>query len=296
MKYPSRRYLLHWVWLCAAWGGLIFTGKAADTNVAVRFGIVTDVHYADAGKRGTRVSRESMVKLAECVKEMNRQKVEFLIELGDLTDKGKPADDEPALADLKAIEAAFAKFKGPRYHVLGNHDLDSLSKKLFLANVVNTGIPADRSYYAFARDGIQFVVLDADFGSDGTPYDHGNIKWQDTNIPEAERAWLRQTLAGYAGKSVVFAHQRLDAETDLCVKGAPQLRKLLSDSGKVLAVFCGHDHKGGLKSIDGIHYYTLKAMGEGSGPEKSAYAVVEVRKDDSIKVTGFHKADSATLP
>ncbi len=299
MKYPHYCYLLLPAFLCVSCTGLVVADKTADSNtnanVLVRFGMVTDVHYADADRKNTPSYLESAAKLAECVQEMNRQKVEFLIELGDFKGKGEPADEKPAITCLKEIEAEFAKFNGPRYHVLGNHDLDSLSKKLFLENVVNTGIPAGRSYYSFVRKGIQFVVLDADFRSDGAPYDHRNATWQDTNIPEAERAWLKQTLANYSGKSVVFVHQRLDAETDLCVKGAPELRKLLSESDKVLAVFCGHDHKGGWKRIDGIHYYTLKAMGEGAGQEKSAYAVVEVRKDNSIQVIGFHEAHSAAL-
>jgi alkaline phosphatase len=47
--------------------------------------------------------------------------------------------------------------------------------------------------------------------------------------------------------------------------------------------------------IQGIHYYTLKAMVEGSGLEQNAYAVVDVLKDGNLVVTGFRKAVNQTL-
>jgi alkaline phosphatase len=63
----------------------------------------------------------------------------------------------------------------------------------------------------------------------------------------------------------------------------------------VLAVFQGHDHKGAYSLINGIHYYTLKAIIEDSGPENNAYAVVDVRPDLNLTVTGFRKAVSMEL-
>jgi len=275
--------------------GFCVAGGDDCTNVIVRFGIMADAHYADTDSRGNRFYRESVKKMAEFVDKMNAEKVDFIVELGDFKDQGKPASEKTTLEYLKTIEAEFAKFDGPKYHVLGNHDQDSISKKSFLENVVNTGITADKSYYSFVRKDIQFIVLDANFRKDGTPYDCGNFDWKDANIPEEELNWLKSVLAGHAGKSVVFIHQRLDAETAECVQKSPEIRKILSDSGKVLAVFSGHDHKGGLVKIDGIHYYILKAVIEGSGSENNSYAIVEVRKDFSLNVVGFRKAQSIVL-
>lgn len=39
-----------------------------------------------------------------------------------------------------------------------------------------------------------------------------------------------------------------------------------------------------------IHYYTLKAMVEGSGEANNSYAIVEVRADNSLTVTGYRNA------
>jgi predicted phosphodiesterase len=91
---------------------------------AARFGIVSDCHYADAETVGSRYYRQSLDKLSECVEVMNGERVDFLIELGDFKDEDTPAVEEKTISYLRAAEQVFEKFKGPRHHVLGNHDAD----------------------------------------------------------------------------------------------------------------------------------------------------------------------------
>ena len=76
------------------------------------------------------------------------------------------------------------------------------------------------------------------------------------------------------------------------MKNATAVRALLEQSKKVLAVFQGHRHEGGYSHINGIHYYTLKAVIEGSGAENSAYAIVEADDRFNLTVTGYRRADS----
>jgi hypothetical protein len=126
----------------------------------------------------------------------------------------------------------FLKFSGPRYHVLGNHDLDSLSK----------------------------------------------VDLKPTRKPV-----------------IAFVHQLLDCEGDLCVNNAKEARSILKRSGKTLAVFQDHNHGGHYSRLARIHYYTLKAMLEGSGSHNNAYAVVEIHEDGTISITGYRKAISKQL-
>ena len=229
-------------------------------------------------------------KLAECVSLMNVEKVDFLIELGDFKDQDSPPVEQKTLSYLQAVENVYQGFNGPTYHVLGNHDLDSISKGQFLAGVENTDIDSRRSYYSFDLNGLHFVVLDANFKADGSDYDHGNFDWTDTNIPPAELDWLKQDLATAPGPAILFVHQLLDGTGSYYVKNADDVRQILQKSGKVLAVFQGHHHEGSYSYIRQIHYYTLKAQVEGPGPENNSYAIVEIRPDMSITVTGYHKA------
>jgi len=262
---------------------------------AVRFGLATDSHYADTEARGSRPYRESLDKMRAAVAKLSGERLDFLVELGDFKDQDEPSDGTRTLGYLQAIESVFSEFRGPRYHVLGNHDLDSISKDQFLGVVTNTNVPKDRSYYDFAAKGVRFFVLDAAFKSDGAPYDRGNFEWADANVPADELDWLAKALAASPDPAVVFVHQQLDGEGAYFVKNAASVRKILEDSGRVLAVFQSHRHEGMFHYINGIPYYTLKGMIEGSGPENTAYAAVEIDARRNVRVQGFGKADSLAL-
>lgn len=282
-------------WLAVSGLALAFPLHASETGPLIRFGMVTDLHYADEDTRGTRFYRESILKLNECVTFMNRAEVDFLVELGDFKDENYPAMEEKTLRYLESIEAVYRLFDGPRYHVLGNHDLDSIDKPQFMERIENTQIDPSATYYSYTRNGIHFVVLDANFTSDGTPYAKGNFDWTDANIPPEELQWLKRDLLLHDMPTVVFCHQLLDGEGNVYINNAAEVREVLENAGTVMAVFNGHHHAGQHSLIHGIHYYTLRAVVEGSGPENSSYAIASVFPD-GIEVTGYRRAESLSLP
>ena len=276
-------------------GSYLSQTRAEPRPNTLRFGIVTDPHYTNR-IYGTRYCNQSLDKMAECVELMNKQDVDILVELGDFKDQDDPPDESTTLSYLQAIEAEFQKFNGPIYHVLGNHDMDSISKSQFLTNIENTDIAPESSYYSFDSNGLHFVILDANYTSAGIDYDHGNFDWTDANIPALELEWLEQDLASAEGPAIILIHQLLDGTGSHYVKNAADVRRILELSGKVMAVFQGHYHVGSYNEIQGIHYYTLKAMVEGSGPQNSAYAIVEVRADRSITVSAYRQAVRKEFP
>ncbi len=262
-----------------------------------RFGLITDAHYGDAPPKETRYFRESLAKAREAVERFRSEHVRFLADLGDMLKDTAPDEPEArTLANLDAIERELQRFDGAIYHVLGNHDLDNLSKAQVLAHLANTGVAPDRSYYAFSCAGVRFLVTDDEFLHDGRSYDHGNYDWRDIHLPPPELDWLRFELTATAEPVVVLGHQRLDGDGDVQVVNRAEVRQILEDSGKVLAVFQGHDHKGAYSFINGIHYYTLKGMVEGSGAENNAYAIVDVHPDLDLSVIGYRRAVSMELP
>jgi alkaline phosphatase len=262
---------------------------------AARFGIVADCHYADADAAGTRFYRESLDKLTECVTLMNAQKLDFLIELGDFKDQDRTPVEQKTLCYLEAVERVFRGCAGPRYHVLGNHDMDSISKRQFLGRVENTNVDPGRSYYSFDVNGLRFVVLDANYRSDGADYDHGDFDWTDANIPADELTWLKRRLDEAPGPVIVFIHQLLDGVGSVYVKNAADVRPILQSCGKVLAVFQGHHHPGSYSNMAGIHYYALRALVEGTGLENNSCAIAEVHPDGNIVITGYWKTQSRQL-
>lgn len=253
---------------------------ADDSQPALRIGMVTDLHYADKPPAGTRHYRETPAKLATAAEVFQREKVDFVVELGDFLDAAQSVDVEQAY--LERIEKEFAACCAKRYYVLGNHCVDTLTKQEFLA-----GVGQERSYYSFDAGRHHFVVLDACFRSDGQPYGRKNSVWTDANIPAEELDWLRSDLKAATHETIVFAHQRLDDANKHSVKNAAQVRRILEQAGNVRAVFQGHSHRNDLQEIAGIPYCTLAAMIEGSGEANNAFSVMDLSPNGDIRVRGF---------
>jgi hypothetical protein len=260
----------------------------------VSFGMVTDIHFAEIPDNGARTYSQSLIKLQECVDTMNKYKVDFLIELGDFKDMSQPPDEQITLGYLQQVEDVYTSFKGKRYHVLGNHDEDCISKAQFLSVAHNSGISSEKSYYSFDSGGFHFVVLDANYDSTGKDFDRGHFEWGDPNIPKKELDWLTKDLAKTKDPVIVFVHQLLDGARPYQVKNAKQVRAVLESNGKVKCVFQGHYHEGNYSEINGIQYYTLRSLIEGQKPEGNSYAIVKATPS-SIQILGFRKAVSMTL-
>ena len=278
-------------------GGCRFFAFEEPRGPILRFGLLTDPHYGNAAPKETRYFGESLGKVREAVEQFRTARVRFLAELGDLlkdTESDEP--EERTLANLAAIEREIQRFDGATYHVLGNHDMDNLSKAQVLARITNTGIAAGRSYYAFSCGGVRFAVTDANYLRDGRSYDHGNYDWREYNLPPVELDWLHLELQAATEPVIILGHQPFDGDGDAHFDNRAEVRGLFEGSGKVLAVFQGHHHPGGYSFINGIHYYTLKAVVEGSGPENNAYAVVDVHPGLNLTVTGYRRAVSMELP
>lgn len=266
----------------------------------VRFGLVTDVHYGDIPPCDLRKSwppadfvnyRDGLAKMRRVTAIMNADRPDFLIELGDFKDDSK--DLAKTVECLDRIEKAFAAFEGPRYHALGNHDTDVLAKDEFLAHVANSGFEKALPYYAFGLNGVTFIVLDANYDSDLKPYCRNN-KWWDANIPPEELRWLEAELAKAKGHVVVFCHQRLDPDAweKHEVRNASIVRGILERSGKVCAVFTGHEHIGGICTLNGIVYYSLRSCGIRPEAEAAACAVATLDASGCITVKGYGGAAS----
>jgi alkaline phosphatase len=259
------------------------------------FGMFTDVHYAAIPDRGTRKYTQSLEKLDQCIDTMNKVQAGFLIELGDFKDMSVPADKNAVLGFLETIENAFSRFPGDRYHVLGNHDEDCISKKEFSSIAANTIINADSTWYAFQKGGYRFIVLDACYDSAGRSYNSGSFDWKDANIPDSELKWLDNQLNYSKLPIIVFVHQLLYGDSAAMIHNAGLIRTMLEKSNKVKCVFHGHEHSGGYEQINGIHYYTLRGMIEGNFPDSNSFAVVTLEKD-KILIRGYGNAISKNLP
>ena len=93
------------------------------------YGLVTDLHYADRPSAGTRYYRETPAKLAEAVERFTQDKIDLMVELGDLVD----AADSPAgeMGYLRRVVKDLAAAPGQHHYVIGNHCVYTLTKALW---------------------------------------------------------------------------------------------------------------------------------------------------------------------
>lgn len=252
----------------------------------IRFGLVTDVHFAKAPARGTRFYEESLAKLQEATAYFREAKTDCVIELGDLIDSAPGVDAKGERLFLEQINKVLTTGAPQTGYVFGNHCVGAVTKGDFLSTVgQKTG------HRSFDVGPWHVVILDACHKVDGTSYVPGNFTYDDTSIPDWQIDWLENDLKATKKHAIVFCHQRLDWTTPerplTGVASAPKVRKVLESSGKVRGVFMGHTHSNDASVVNGIPYVTLRAMVEGSGAESSGYSTLLAYPDGSLLLRGL---------
>ncbi len=246
----------------------------------LQVGIVTDIHAHDLdspleGKMMTSYPE----RLGAFVNAMNDWPADLVIELGDFVNGWvvlgiEPGDPYRIPQILEEAEAIYSRFDGPRYHVIGNHDVFNLSKEEYLERVNITS-----TYYSFDAGAYHVVILDVQYdeGGNDLTYTYTGVRGF---VPKTEMEWLQEDLAGTNRPTIVCVHQMLDTEPTeagwTLIGNAVEVRALLAESGVVIGVFQGHDHSNRYSLIDGIHYITFEALVDQHGrPPSWAYVTLD---------------------
>jgi UDP-2,3-diacylglucosamine pyrophosphatase LpxH len=278
---------------------VMFTGGCKKT---VTFGVVADVQYYAGKPLGTRYYAASLDKLKDAITEFNKEKVQFVLNLGDTIDTN--------IWSFDAVMPLFKMIKSPVYHVVGNHDF---SVKEGEEEKVLPALGLKESHYAFSRGDWRFVVLDGfelrfPFPEDETLAKESETLYTRLRVESKENAqrwnggigseqlsFLEHHLsqADKAGKNaVVVCHFPVLPESGGNLWNDFEVVARLEKHASVKAYFCGHNHEGDYVFQNGIHYLTFQGMVE--TPDQNAFAIVTLRKD-MIKVRGFGREPSRTL-
>jgi predicted phosphodiesterase len=258
-----------------------------ETGEVLRFGFATDIHYADRDTVDTRYYRDGLPKLVDAVSHWKSKNVGMVLLNGDIIDHYTSTEPQ-ALIDLGKIKEALNGMDA--HFVLGNHDQDKLTKSQISSVTHKTA-----GHYSFDKNGIHFIILDANYSSDdnNAHYGAGGFAWNVNYIPPAERTWLAADLAATTLPTLVFCHYRLDEAGDYSVSNRTAIRTILENSGKVKAVFAGHNHINETNTINGIKYITMMAMTEGAHPT-NAFSTVHILSSNTMNVTGTGQQNSHT--
>ncbi|MCU0454726.1 MAG: metallophosphoesterase [Bacteroidales bacterium] len=263
------------------------------------FGIVADVQYCDCSPEGTRYYNLSKEKLQEAVGVFRNDSVSFVINLGDLIDRGYESFG-PMLDILGS--------SGLRvYHVRGNHDFsvdERMKKKLPLDT------PGRKGYYSFSCGSFRFIVLD---GNEVSTYAALSRKSRDLNanylaglrksgavnamewnggISESQIGWLKTQLdeAAAAEQGVfILCHFPVWPDNVHNLLNYKDINTLLLNYHNIIAWFSGHNHAGSYGNFNQIHFITMKGMVETAA--ENSFAVVDVYSNKIwIKGSGREKS------
>lgn len=265
------------------------------------FGILADAHYAKNKRYRGRYCDLSLGKLAKAVNVFEEHGVDFAVNLGDIVDGERGSSAQTIdRSNYRSVRSVLSRYRNDVFHVLGNHDLESLTKTEALAEL--RAPEHSDTWYAFYRDNCSFIVLDANFRSDGIAYSRGNYQWTDTMMPPEQLEWLRETIrSAPPGPLFLFIHQNIDdcvGERDgdpHLINNAREIHHILASAKRPVVVLQGHDHRGWFKCTDGVEYVGLQPMCEGDDVEQSSFAIVEINDDASIRLRGFGPQPSYAL-
>jgi 3',5'-cyclic AMP phosphodiesterase CpdA len=221
-----------------------------------RFGIISDLHHMQWGS-----SEEPRLKAF--MDAVLKTPPDFIIQCGDFC--------RPVKSD--GIMREWNRFAGPKYHVLGNHDMDVCDK----ATIMKLW-GMEKRYYAFDQGGFHFVVMDRNFlrGDDGSLTDYASSNWGPLPSPKrsfsdkAQLDWLRADLAAATNPVVVFMHQPVFISDFFDELGnADEILAIFDEAnyaasksgrpGRVTAVFMGHDHDDRYGERNEVHYFLLNS-------------------------------------
>lgn len=287
--------------LCIATDGLGEVGT--EQGPLFSFGVVADAQYCDYDPAGTRYYRNSLAKLAACVKDFNAEGPACVIHLGDFIDRDFASFDKPL--------AIYNRLRAPHYHVLGNHDFSVADGD---KGKVRHTLGVGKGYYTFAHDTWRFIVLDGnDVGMNADAqgsekYRQGEAAYQrlkESGAPNAQVwnggvgaeqvAWLKETLdkAAAAGeKAILLCHFPVFPPSEHTLWNDHEIVDLIDSYDCVVAYINGHNHAGNYGERNGVHYLTIRGMVETA--DTTAYAVIDVY-GDRLVVHGRGREPSRTL-
>jgi len=212
----------------------------------VKFMVIADIHHGYLKD----VDKRLQVFLDQAKQEAY---VDFIIQLGDFI-------LDPTESKSGDFLNLWNSFPGPKYHVLGNHDMDLADKARVRAY---WGMPAN--YYSFDLEGFRFIVLDGNHIKQGedTYLDYENSNYYSHSENRAyfgleQLEWFKEQLASTDLNVVVFSHQRLSDKTD----GA-EMKKAIDDAnskagfGKVILSLNGHGHRDLSELVNNVPYVEI---------------------------------------
>ena len=263
--------------------------------VSKRLIVFSDLHYApvrpvnNGSNLGRKLTDLSLPVLEKMIDVINKSKPDASIFCGDYVEDFNDHDED--LKNLEFIWNKMKKIEVPFYGCVGNHDLRTMSHR----NEVERILGYNHSTYSVDVNGVHLVVLGTEVNNSIGTAEGGIFKTQ--FMSKEDLVWLKEDLNKTDKPALVFCHFGI-AEDDMkgnywfselpetaLLGNRKELKEILKNSGKVLAVFSGHQHWTKSLVEDNISYYVVGSLVEDvkdNGVPDAVYFEVEMKENNVI--------------
>lgn len=174
--------------------------------------------------------------------EMEKAAADFVLQCGDFC-QPKPEN--------RAFLSAWNHIRLPKYHVLGNHDMDGRVRRE--ETVAFYGMQG--RFYGFEAGPFRGLVLD---GNDPGGKGKGYARF----VGREQQEWLAGELAREGKPALIFIHQPLDDAAG--IENAGEVAGVLEAAqarrpGCVVAIFSGHLHRDYQRVVAGIPSFQINS-------------------------------------
>lgn len=219
-----------------------------DKKDGLHFGVIADVHQD--------IMYDATPRLEAFMQACSDRQLDFIVQMGDFC---FPIEKNRPFCNL------FNSYTVPKYHVLGNHDMDVSSKAQ-----TRDFWEISANHYSFEHKGIRFLVLDANFlYRDGkyTDYEKGNFYVDGsytTFVHPDQIDWLAEELDRHRQPTFILSHQGL-AHDWYGIKNRLHIQHVVEEANRraghtqVLACLNGHNHIDFVRTINDIHYVDINS-------------------------------------
>lgn len=247
----------------------------------LQLAIITDIHHGTPidGKHGDK----ALSLLQNFVDAVNQRQPDLVVDLGDrISDIDKPTDTQLQ----QEVMAIFQDLTVPHVHLLGNHDMDNLTRA---ENEAVLGVSLEHASQDIK--GVHLVFWQPDvFITQGFEATQQQLEWLEANLKSTSLPSIIFTHAPFSDASMLSHFYFQNSLPKYAgYENAAAIRDIIKQHSNTLACISGHVHWNSLQTINGTHHITLQSITEGFTTQAEvaeAWTWLELDTDLRVNVQG----------
>lgn len=260
-------------------------------NSDLVIGFITDPHVKSYKSANGTILHEKHKKSIQYFVETMNNKIgpDFLIINGDVIE-GTKTPAQTGMQQLSQVKEVLDQTKIPKYYVIGNHDLRSITKKQW-----KTTLGISYTNTSFDIGNYRIIIMDSNFDNHDNDIKPGEY-YTRGYVNQDQVRWLKNRLRETEKEKIVFIHHPPIWDVKVrdnngLLGNALELQGLF-EKYDVLAVFAGHIEDLYYDKENGVKYFTIPGMTKNE-KYPGSFAEISVKDDDVEVDLNYMKSDGS---